>query len=537
MRFRSIKSLRLSALLALALGIWSAPTAYGQKAKLRKLDFSWDAVPGAKGYDLELGPTIGGKAKLVQTPKTSWSGELIPGTYKLRVRALDKRGVPGKWSDAFPVVLPYPAVSATAPSSNQLLKTSDKVDRAPVTFRWEPVGPDVTYRVTVAGQFTAQKFEKEVDDAEIEMDLPVADRYAWSVVALSEGQPGDVSETPQSFVLEGPPLETPELGKSFDPAQKTLSWKRPQRASAYQVQVQVKRKRAKGWETLLTDDNYTDDSLKLQGGWPTGKYRVKVLARAPLRAMSKPASFDFDYGMTKAAPAKTQVSADRPGKIGYSYAPFLTRTSVEGETLRTNVSAAVSRSHRMEASYRLGSRTHAVGGKVQLHLAKWQFFRKNADEVSIDQRPLDQDTTALSMDLFYRYARGPFDGALLGGIGNRQTVLLYAMTPTTMGSTRAEFAEGRAGLNLGFSPRQTLRFELSAFTGKELKAIPKDAHQLSHAALGLGLSHPFFWQALRLHYSLGLELESYDYVSPVDGKENKGTGRMAHGGIGMAWHF
>lgn len=520
--------------LAAVFGGWTSES-LAQRAVLRKLDFSWDEVQGARGYDLELAPTKAGKPKQFKTDKTSWSGELEPGSYKLRVRALDRRGVPGTWSDAFPVALPYPAPKALAPAPSAVIKAVD-ADKTRVSFRWQSLGEGVAYKIKVEDEKGQARLERDARDAQAEIELPVATRYTWSVRAYADGQAGDELKAPVAFLLEGPALASPTLARPFEATSRTLAWVKPAHAESYVVKVQVKKKAATRWATLSQESDFADDALALDPAWPEGRYRITVAARAPLRATSKPAVFDFEYGTTQTKTQAKPSLADGPGRLDYAYIPFIADNTVRSASMTDDVRAVVFDSNRLQASYRTSGRTHAVGARMSGHLATWTLFGKEAASQAPSQDEVEVRTLAMSSDLFYRWTVGNLDLTLGAGYGAWSAVLLYAIPPDKVGVTRGAVTEGRGTLTLG-TRLGRVNVEAHLLVGAPTGLEPVTLQAAQHAGFHLALAHPVLLPSLRMTYLLGIERMSLTYLGSATGETVDTSSRLAQMGVGVAWVF
>jgi hypothetical protein len=115
----------------LLLGISCVALAQSTKTE-RRFSLNWEKIEGAKFYDIEIYAKTNLKPKLIKNAKVvqaDWSGTLQFGKYTLRVRARDKRNVPGDWSDSrdFEVNLERPNLSQ--PKSAEEIHTKSDVPR------------------------------------------------------------------------------------------------------------------------------------------------------------------------------------------------------------------------------------------------------------------------------------------------------------------------------------------------------------------------------------------------------------------------
>ena len=77
-------------------------------ASARWIDLEWDDVTDAAAYEVSLSEIIEGAETsrgIFSTDSARWSKEVNPGNYNVRIRALDKRKVPGAWGEPIPVTI------------------------------------------------------------------------------------------------------------------------------------------------------------------------------------------------------------------------------------------------------------------------------------------------------------------------------------------------------------------------------------------------------------------------------------------------
>ncbi len=117
-------------------------------AQERWVDLEWDAVPGAKSYELELFQDLSGtmtpRGKF-KTDTPVWSRPVPSGKYAIRLRSLDARGVPGEWSDEIPLKIRL--------KNPQLLRPvpDDKISTDQIDLEWGEVEGAGAYQVVLLG--------------------------------------------------------------------------------------------------------------------------------------------------------------------------------------------------------------------------------------------------------------------------------------------------------------------------------------------------------------------------------------------------
>ncbi|MFL5785669.1 MAG: hypothetical protein ACJ76H_13720 [Bacteriovoracaceae bacterium] len=209
---------------------------FAQGTGTRWIDIEWEEVKGASSYEVELFEDKSGT--LVPRGKhkvesAEWSNAVPPGKYSLRMRSLDKRGVPGEWSDYIPVKvrmhnpqLFHPAVDAKVTTPN-------------VDFEWSDIEGAALYQLVVKTDSDKIIHNAIVRDVRASIYLEDLGTYLWTVYALEEGEaqisPEDfTSASFKTFTRVGGELDSPEvkvtLGEKI-----TIDWALVRRAKLYEV--------------------------------------------------------------------------------------------------------------------------------------------------------------------------------------------------------------------------------------------------------------------------------------------------------------
>lgn len=312
---RSILFLAMFLIFGINLSLSAAESAFK-----REVELSWDEVPGAKSYELEIKKVQKGKAgevaiPLVKIDKTSWKGNLPPGTYTLRLRTYDDRGVAGAWSDPSEFAAAYPVVKTLYPKNEAQIKTKE-TDEISVKLVWQKIpGTPSTlkYLVEILGEKGKPTFSQTIEGNTLSTKLKVAREYRWRVSAAPPvGQKSDLPETPSSFVLWGPALNSPVITAPKDEFPIEIKWSKPDYATSYRVQVFAKRIGEKKWSSVFTEDQKKKEILSIPDGWLPGHYRMIVIADAPLRQKSKKASLKFKLGDRKQRLTLVELTTKKP---------------------------------------------------------------------------------------------------------------------------------------------------------------------------------------------------------------------------------
>lgn len=206
-------------------------------AQERWIDMEWDAVQGAKEYELELFQDVSG----TNTPRGKykvesavWSHSVPPGKYSIRIRSLDSRGVPGDWSELLPlkVRLRNPQLLRPVPE--------DTVTDTEMNLEWAEIEGAAQYQVIVKDPRGKVLFNSVVPELKTSVYLDSMGAYRWTVLALEKDEsPKDESEWVESsfrsFKRAGAELEAPHLAVTTDP-RIVVSWVKIRNAQTYEIE-------------------------------------------------------------------------------------------------------------------------------------------------------------------------------------------------------------------------------------------------------------------------------------------------------------
>lgn len=302
----------------------------------RSISLSWEEIPDSTNYDLELTRVLpdGTKRKpmLFKSKSNEWSGKIPPGTYEMRLRAIDDRNVPGDWSDPsmIPVKLPAASMETAKPAANAQIKANEDVE-AMIPFQWAAIPGAKKYKVEVfaddgkAAPAAApkpapkEKIEGEEGAEEEErapaaeaptekaepiateifektsgsVKLPVAAKYKWRVTGISsEELVGDEPADALPITVIGKKLAVPEVPKPDSKFVTKIGWKGSEYAKKYDY-VLTRKDRGGRWQ-ILERKNQTDATeIILDPKKPGGIYKLQVKSYGPLRESSATKVIEF----------------------------------------------------------------------------------------------------------------------------------------------------------------------------------------------------------------------------------------------------
>lgn len=269
-------------------------TARAEETYRRLVNFEWEQIEDAKGYEIEIQQLKKADAKKFsfKVKETAWNGKLTPGTYTMRQRTLDYRGVPGEWSEAseFEVAL-EPAKLGTPADKSKISAKDEKEYEVP--FQWQPVGGAVAYKFMVMSDDGQFKKEETVDVPKIKVKVPVARTFTWQVLALGKDDVKADSAAISQFTLLGQKLAKPSIEKPENEFVREVKWQLPPYAEKADVTLSRLNPATQKWEKVQAFENAKADSIAFQPGYPGGQYKVQVRARGDMRVASDVVSEQF----------------------------------------------------------------------------------------------------------------------------------------------------------------------------------------------------------------------------------------------------
>ena len=204
--------------------------------------FSWDAVPDAAGYEVQLADSKAGveaapTQSVTDTSYTPSSALANEQTHYWRVRAVDGDDQKGGWSEIHSLAVNIGAVSSLSPADG-----ASTTDTTP-TFSWTEVPGAAEYEVRIAdsepGLTNASSVRETVTTHTPASALTNLQTYYWQVRAKDgAGQYGAWSDV-QSLDVEWGAIsgQSPADGSTASDTTPTFSWTEVPGAAEYEVRI------------------------------------------------------------------------------------------------------------------------------------------------------------------------------------------------------------------------------------------------------------------------------------------------------------
>lgn len=296
-------------LILLLLSAFAPSSAVGQSLPHRSVSMDWDAIEGAAGYDIEFvsKPKF---QKIFGVKKPEWTGKLRPGHYQMRIRAKDRRQVPGDWSEFEPITVQLEKMNWLTDRADWKYQATHR-DEWKVHLEWKPVPGARAYTLTLESDDPSFKRHEEINGTQTSLELPVAHLYKVQVEALG---PNDLkSESPAigSIEITGPALSTPKIKKPENKFVRELTWSKDEKSKNGSLKVHWKDEVTGKWKEMLNTTVADQGQYDFPSEWPGGLYRVNLKSEAPLRLASKPTQIEFSVENGDRSPAAEYVALVR----------------------------------------------------------------------------------------------------------------------------------------------------------------------------------------------------------------------------------
>jgi hypothetical protein len=501
--------------------------AHGQDLA-RDVSFSWEPIDGAVGYDLQFSREEGDKyipiEPIEKTDAAEWKGRLTPGSYTFKIRARDQRGVPGRWSEASPIVIKTFAVKITEPAEGLEIQSKQATTHK-VKVAWDAASGASLYKLEVLSPSGAVVSKSEAKTSKTTLELPVAAAYKVFVQPImGDGTEGEKMKMPRSFKIIGKAISKPAASYKQSEFEDEARWSKPDYTDNFKVIISYakmppgaeKRKSKRPpqnleWEKLLENPRYEDTSFSVKGK-PFGFYRFEIIAQGALRLPSKALVVQYEYRDESVEPkVKERPRQQYSGALTYTYLPSFQRFTLSSGELQTKLNILMLNSHHISASYWI------LGNHVGLDIGGQRVYSELFGSRSRVSGPEGQEAIELvywnfDLSLKARYEMGWLGVEAIGG-AIRRTLYSFTQTPANTvaaesGSTQEYVFGGRLYVKAGDMTTGIYGLRGSLVSAKDF-AIQDSVHD----EYGLDITQPVLTDRLLLTYGFAADISTYMFTT------------------------
>jgi hypothetical protein len=277
----------------------------------RLVNFEWEPIDGASSYEIEIRKKGEmGKSTAFKSDNPKWNGRLPIGHYEFRLRTLDRRKVPGEWSDYTDLDVMLEPVKIKSPTPQSFVKSKFNNSKSEVSFEWESVPSADKYSIEIKNSKGEVVIRESTSKTSFTKDLPVAQSYSFTVTAVSKTLESEFFK-PVSFTLVGPQIEKVKIENPDNEFIRELKWARPEFTENFDVVLAKLNPTTKKWLKFKEYENWTDQTLVFEPDWPGGNYLLQIKAKASVRETSEPSNLSFNVRQGDRSPAAEYVTTMR----------------------------------------------------------------------------------------------------------------------------------------------------------------------------------------------------------------------------------
>lgn len=261
------------------------------QAKEREIELEWAPSLGAQAYEIILSSQNSEKTIRKKLETTATTVNVEPGTYELRIRSYDQRGVPGEWGAPSPMWVPSFPPQLIKPQKRVFAKNPETEN---LLFQWEEAAGADHYVLEVTNSEGKPIHKLKSVSASVTLPLSVAQSYQWNVRPMGpNGEEGPSSEVPGSFVLFGPKLAPVAVNEPASWYVRELNWKKDPKHAQYNFRLLRKDDKKNAWRVMRKGSAYKETRIDFPANFPGGNYRFEIQAQAPLRQSSSVSRIEF----------------------------------------------------------------------------------------------------------------------------------------------------------------------------------------------------------------------------------------------------
>ncbi len=277
----------------------------------RLVNFEWEPIPDAKFYEIEIRKrSKEDKSSSFVTTQAAWNGRLPIGFYEFRLRALDRRKVPGEWSEFAELDVGLEPVSLVSPLADASINAQGDT-RQEVEFKWQATPMAKDYLIEIYNDQNEKIAEKTTAETSFKHSLTVASQYSWRIKAVAKDKIESSFTELQKFTLVGGPLEKASIEKPDNDFVREIKWKAVENAESYDVIIARYNPTLKKWQKFKEFENLKDTSLNFAPDWEGGRYRFILKSKAAKRQDSALSSLNFKVREGDRSPAAEYVQTLR----------------------------------------------------------------------------------------------------------------------------------------------------------------------------------------------------------------------------------
>lgn len=247
----------------------------------RWIDIEWDAIENAQSYEIELLQNVNNENKslgIFKTELPTWSKSVTSGIYSIKLRALDKRGVPGDWSQPLPISIKSKPPELEYPRFDQLIEVEPS-EYYIQEFHWKSIPGINLYKLQVFDTDNKLVFTEVITNNTFSYKFKFPGQYYWNVAPLlSKNDEVELNLKKYPFKISFGQLKAPELTITTSSKTVLFNWNKINRAEQYLFEL-FKEKEDGSFEKL-ENININSQSLSFpKSKFEKGTFKAIITAK------------------------------------------------------------------------------------------------------------------------------------------------------------------------------------------------------------------------------------------------------------------
>lgn len=185
---------------------------FAVSGQAREVEFSWAPMPTAMKYEIQVAMTPKFEKVVTQSQmdKPNFVMNTQVGRYYYRVRAIDLKGHPGRWSQPATVLVEPYAPELIAPAANYETQYFEVLPE--IEFQWKSAQEQMNYEILISKASGQKVLEQSTKDFNFKTTKLPEGEYTWKVRSAAN-QISSVYTEARKFTIVKKPLKPPKLIK------------------------------------------------------------------------------------------------------------------------------------------------------------------------------------------------------------------------------------------------------------------------------------------------------------------------------------
>jgi hypothetical protein len=281
----------------------------------RWINFDWDPIENATSYEVELLQEVQGNVfslGIFKTDIPEWNKAVNSGKYFVKIRALDKRMVPGEWSEKQAIIIKGKPPELEFPKYEDSLEV-EQTDGFIQNFSWRPALGAQFYKIQIFNNQQKLIYSEILTTTTYSYRLSNPGQYFWNVASLTSKD-----EEPEENLKKSPfkiiygKLISPDISIKTTKNVLIFNWSHIKQSPEFYIDIYKQNEDGTFINNLTYKQKETQLSLP-KSQFQKGTYRFAVIAKKEGYIDSGEAEVIYEYDLED-----IKVVAEKSGEDLYN---------------------------------------------------------------------------------------------------------------------------------------------------------------------------------------------------------------------------